>query len=74
MATYEKTEIDYLLDDLIEPKFIEFSKHAVLPHFQTPHQFKAYSQWYWLFHIVLPDGFAPLSVQPSGVVGQGALL
>ena len=74
MKTYEKTEIDYLLENTVNATFTPFSKHAVLPHYQTPLQFKAYCQWFWLFHNVCPGGFASLPVQSSGVVGQGVFI
>lgn len=68
-----------LLSQLPEVEFIPFDSESILFSHQSPELFKRrvslFRDSYLSKHIDLyhPGGFAPLPVQSSGVVGQGAL-
>lgn len=62
-------------------QYQEFNEYADKYQFRSPEAFKRFSKRFWsLYHYKQtylfsnPDGFASSFVQPSGVVGQGALL
>lgn len=75
LSTVERERLELLKNcNKIQVAFVPFNVQSSDPFKNSPLHFNRACRAYYAAQSFYPGGFAPSPVQPSGVVGQGALL